>query len=177
VVCYPVTPELYLGYLRGSLGNAGTTHTNAPAFYLLPNELQEGRIYAYGQWSNHSEYLRHARDTEEPTDFLALRYRATEVNVVMKPEDIYWLRVFVTQDGKWLPRQIAGEDIVYDEAGRSHVEVKSPRMYNLIARQPYGTHELRLYVASKGLSVYSFSFGTCEIPADVDRLARGSHDR
>lgn len=114
--------------------------------------------------------MRHTRDTDDAQDLIALRYRATEVNVVMKPEDVYWMRVFVKQDGNWLPREIAGDDITYDDQGRSYVEAKSARMYNLIRHQPYGTHDIRLIVRSRGLSVYSFSFGTCEMPTTGDKL-------
>jgi thiol-disulfide isomerase/thioredoxin len=169
-VCYPITTELYLGRTRGQLGNVGSSVSNGAALFSLPPTLEEGRIYASGEWANQSEYLRHTRDTDEPQDLLALRYRATEVNVVMKPEDIYWLRVFVKQDGNWLPKEIAGADIKYDEKGRSYVEARSARMYNLIGKQPYGTYEIQLIVQSRGLSVYSFSFGTCEIPISGDKL-------
>lgn len=169
-VCYPITTELYLGLTRGQLGNTGSTVSNGAALYDLPGKLEEGRIYASGEWANRSEYLRHTRDTDEPQDFVALRYRATEVNVVMKPEDVYWLRVFVKQDGEWLNKEIAGEDIKYDEKGRSYIEARSARMYNLIAKQPYGSYEIQLIVQSRGLSVYSFSFGTCEIPSKEDKL-------
>ena len=51
-----------------------------------------------------------------------------------------------------------------------HQKVRVPRIYNLIAIEPYGNYELRLCVQEKGLSVYSFSFGTCEIPQNGDRL-------
>ncbi len=88
----------------------------------------------------------------------------------MKPEDIYWLRVFVKQDDAWLRKEIAGEDIKYDDQERSYVEVRSPRMYNLIGRQPYGSYELELIVQSRGLSAYSFSFGTCEMPKNGGSL-------
>jgi thiol-disulfide isomerase/thioredoxin len=169
-VCYPITAELYLGQTRGKLGNTGSDVTNGAALFSLPEKLEEGQIYASGEWANRSEYLRHTRDTDEPQDSLALRYHATEINVVMKPEDIYWLRVFVKQDGEWLRKEIAGADIKFDEEGRSYVEARSPRMYNLIAQQPYGSYELRLIVQSRGLSVYSFSFGTCEMPSTEDRL-------
>jgi thiol-disulfide isomerase/thioredoxin len=163
-VCYPITPELYLGHARGQLGNVENALSNGLALLAIPEQCDEGRVYASGAWANQSEYLRHTRDTDEPQDFLTLRYRATEVNVVMKPEDVYWLRVFVRQDGDWLKKEIAGGDIKYDEQGHSYVEARSARMYNLIGRQPYGTYDLQLIVQSRGLSVYSFSFGTCEIP-------------
>ena len=103
-------------------------------------------------------------------DFLLLHYHATELNVVMKPEAIYWSQVFVQQDGRWLPREIAGADILYDPEGRSYVKADASRMYGLVANQPYGAHELRLLSGGKGLSIYSFSFGTCVIPSGVDRL-------
>jgi thiol-disulfide isomerase/thioredoxin len=169
-VCYLITPELYLGQTRGHLGNAENILSNGLGLLAIPEKRDEGRIYASGAWANESEYLRHTRDTDQPEDFISLRYRATEVNVVMKPEDVYWLRVFVKQDGLWLPKGAAGEDIKYDEQGRSYIEVKSPRMYNLIGRQPYGAYELQLIVQSRGLSIYSFSFGTCEIPKNVGSL-------
>jgi thiol-disulfide isomerase/thioredoxin len=169
-VCYPVTTELYLGETRGRLGNMGSGDSNGAAVFALPEQMEEGLIYAAGEWDSRSEYLRHTRDTDDPQDLIALRYRATEVNVVMKPEDIYWMRVFVKQDGDWLSREIAGEDIKYDDQGRSYVEAKSARMYNLIGKQPYGAHDIRLIVQSRGLSVYSFSFGTCEVPSNQDKL-------
>jgi thiol-disulfide isomerase/thioredoxin len=169
-VCYPITPEVYLAHTSRRLGNVGNGFPNGCQLFTIPERRDEERIYASGAWANQSEYLRHTRDTDEPQDLIALRYRATEVNVVMKPEDIYWLRVFVKQNGLWFPKGVAGEDIKYDEWGRSYVEVKSPRMYNVIGRQPYGTYDLQLIVQSRGLSVYSFSFGTCEIPKNVGSL-------
>lgn len=169
-VCYPVTTELYLGQVRGRLGNAGLGDSNSVGSFTLPNRMEEGLVYAAGEWDNRSEYLRHTRDTDTPRDLIALRYRATEVNVVMKPEDVYWMRVFVKQDGEWLPQEIAGDDIKYDDQGRSYVEARSARMYNLISKQPYGTYDIQLIVQSRGLSVYSFSFGTCEMPSTQDKL-------
>ncbi len=43
-------------------------------------------------------------------------------------------------------------------------------MDNLIGKQPYGRHDIRLIVQSRGLSVYSFSFGACEMPSTRDKL-------
>lgn len=88
VVCYPITPELYLGLTRGKLGNAVDVKTNGPVVYEMPEQPEEGRVYAAGEWENQSEYLRHTRDTDDLIDFIALRYRATEVNVVAQPEEI-----------------------------------------------------------------------------------------
>lgn len=170
-VCYPTTPETYLGTLRGKLGNDEPAPiTNALVRYQAPESRAEGVVYAHGAWSMHDEFIRHADDSETLEESLWLKYRAVEVNVVMKPEGIYWHSVFVEIDGRPVPREVAGQDILYSPEGQSYVKVDAPRMYNLTARQPYGTYELRLSVRGKGLSVYSFSFGTCAIPAGTPRL-------
>ncbi|MEI6084155.1 MAG: redoxin domain-containing protein [Verrucomicrobiota bacterium] len=175
-VCYPATPELYLGRLRGQLANPEVTSTNAIIQFHQPESRVEGKVYATGDWSVHDEYMRHAVDKEHLDDCLTVKYRATEVNIVMKPESIYWMQVFVEQDGHPLRKEIAGSDIRYDAEGRSFVRVDAARMYNVIDKQPYGQSEIRFSVRGQGLSVYSFSFGTCAMPkgADTFRPAKES---
>lgn len=169
LACYPSTPELYLGWVRGRLGNAPESKTNAPVAFSLPSEQVPDVVYAHGVWEIQPEYIRHARDTEQYSSFLHLTYRATEVNVVMKPEEVYWMKVLVTVDGQPVRREHAGADIFYEQDGRSFVKVDQPRMYNLTRDQPYGVYQVRLYPLGRGLSVYSFSFGTCEIPLEQKR--------
>lgn len=169
-VCYPITPELYVGKARGNLANPEASDTNAVVHFRLPTERVEGKIYAEGDWSVHHEYMRHAADEEDLSDALMLKYRATEFNIVMKPESIYWMQVFVELDGKPLSRDIAGTDILFDKEGRSFVKVDDARMYNITNKQPFGLYEARLSVRGKGLSVYSFSFGTCAMPKGGDTL-------
>ena len=166
-VCYVVTPDLYLGRVRGDLGNPEGATTNGIVTFHLPAELEEGVIYAQGDWTVHDDYMRHAVDKDELTDSLALAYRATELNAVMKPEGIYWMQVFVKQDGQPVPKAAAGTDIQYDDAGRSYVKVDTARLYNLTYRQPYQRFEVQLSARGKGLSVYGFSFGTSAVPADA----------
>jgi thiol-disulfide isomerase/thioredoxin len=177
VVCYPVTAEVYLGKLRGKLGNPELIATNAPIRFTLPAERVEGQVYAHGVWSVADEYMRHAADQEHLDDCLLVKYRATELNVVMKPESIYWMEVFVELDGAPIPKAWAGSDVQYTAEGRSFVRVDEPRMYQLISRQPYRAAEARLCVRGQGLSVYSFSFGTCVIPTDAERLRPGGEKR
>lgn len=170
VVCYPTTPELYLGRLRGQLANVERAATNAVILFSWPEPRVEGKVFANGEWSIYDEYMRHAVDKDHLEDGLMLKYRATELNVVMKAEGNYWMQVFVEIDGKPIRRDAAGIDVSYDEEGRSFVRVDVPRMYNVTVKQPYGMYEARLRVRGKGLSVFSFSFGTCAIPRDADTL-------
>ena len=172
-VCYVVTPELYLGRTRGDFGNPEASSTNAIIAFHLPAERDDDVVYAQGDWSVQDEYMRHAVDKDVDSDCLLLKYRAPEFNVVMKPESAYWMQVFIEQDGQPIPKTAAGTDISYDDAGRSFVKVDTARLYNLTRRQPYQTYEARLSVRGKGLSIYSFSFGTSIATAEA--IARHAH--
>ena len=164
-VCYTVTPELYLGRTRGDFGNPEASSTTAIITFHLPEERDYGVVYAQGDWSIHDEYMRHAVDKDDLADCLMLKYQATDLNVVMKPEGVYWMQVFVEQDGRPIPKDYAGTDISYDENGHSFVKIEEARLYNLTHRQPYQNYEVRLSTRGKGLSVYGFSFGTSAIPS------------
>lgn len=60
-ICYPVTPETYLGSLRGRPGQVW---------------------YTEGEWTTHPEYIEHTGDSEDFEDFILLKFEATEVNLV-----------------------------------------------------------------------------------------------
>ncbi|NQU12312.1 redoxin domain-containing protein [bacterium] len=168
--CYPITGELYLGHLRGRLGNEAAVPTNAPTRFTLSDPCPDDTICLTGQWSVQAEYVRHTRNVDELIDAVVVRYRATEINAVLRPDGPYWLQVYAEIDGHWVRREEAGPDVHFDEQGRSYLKVDLPRMYAITADQPYSSHELRLYSRSRGLSVYSFSFGTTVIQPEVDRL-------
>ena len=119
--------------------------------------------------------MRHAVDKDDLTDCLMLKYQAVECNVVMKPESVYWMQVFVEIDGAPVPKDYAGKDIRYDDDGRSFVKMNMARLYNLTRRQPYRSYEVRLSARGQGLSVYGFSFGTSIIPKD-DLQLRSAKD-
>ena len=174
-VCYVVTPELYLGRARNDFGNPEAASTNTIITFHLPAERYIGVVYARGDWSIHDDYMRHAVDKDDLTDCLMLKYQAVECNVVMKPESVYWMQVFVEIDGAPVPKDYAGKDIRYDDDGRSFVKMNMARLYNLTRRQPYRSYEVRLSARGQGLSVYGFSFGTSIIPKD-DLQLRSAKD-
>lgn len=60
-ICYPVTPETYLGSLRGRPGQVW---------------------YTEGEWTIHPEFIEHTGNSEDFEDFILLKFEATEVNLV-----------------------------------------------------------------------------------------------
>jgi thiol-disulfide isomerase/thioredoxin len=166
-VCYPTTPELYVGYERGlaeaTLGNREGYSPGRAILYHDPGSHEDGMIYAQGQWKNTPEAFISARTSRYPRDWIAVRYHAIEANAVMKPEKGAPVRLWIYQDGKPVPEKDRGKDVQADEQGRTFVMVDKPRMYNLLKNAAFGQHELRLAVSQPGLGIYSFTFTSCEI--------------
>jgi thiol-disulfide isomerase/thioredoxin len=158
-VCYPKTPELLLGHEQ--IADAASGDRAASADYEdRGGEHRDGAIYLQGYW-----HLTHdAAVADAGNGYVALRYHAIQVEIVLKPERGP-VRVAVTQDGKPVARGDAGTDIHYDANGNSYVEVDTPRAYEVIMNAQYAPrHDLRLTAQSAGLGVYDFAFESCEVP-------------
>lgn len=167
-VCYPTTPELYVGERGATEGQHGNLTGFQPgltlAFIDSGSPHDDGKIYANGLWTAEPESLRHARTSADLNDYVALRYHALECNAVIKPEDGKPLKVFVTQDGMWVAPPDRGADIQTDQNGRTYLLIDSPRMYHVTRNAKFGTHELRLASKSPDFGIYSFTFSSCEQP-------------
>ena len=161
--CYRTTPELYLGYQRGRIGNAGgfqRQDASQPADYQLPGKLAADAFYLSGPWQSGPESIRAAADSEGEPAGLLVYYTAKEVNLVMAPNGEAQT-VEVLQDGQPVERGDAGEDVRYTESGESVVQVATPRMYNLVRNARIGQHLLQLVTRRAGLECFAFTFVTC----------------
>jgi thiol-disulfide isomerase/thioredoxin len=160
-MCYRPTPEIYAGYLRGSIGNVEGYSPESIVQYDDPDLYLDDRIYAVGNWLNERNSLRHQES--EPGKII-LSYHALEVNGILTPEGERQVEVTVTQNDEYLSTENKGDDIIIDENGRSLVVVTEPRMYSLVKNPRYGEHVLRLEIESNGFSIYSFNFVSSVIP-------------
>ena len=164
------TRELYAGFLR----NAGALRAGYPPYvsnkefysvpgqnlvYKDPGEHKNHHIYLQGEWLNGPEELIHSRKTENYEDYLAINFKAIEVNVVLSIKNQpYNVRVLI--DGRPLALNEAGTDISFDDQGNSFVEVGTSDMYHIVQLPEYSKHELQLSSNSSQLSIYAFTFGS-----------------
>jgi len=160
VVCQSETPELYANPNYDFLANLprGWT-TDQVANCVDRGRHQDGKVYANGAFITRYQSLQHARTTKDLKDYIAIRYHATEVNVVVNRPQNRDYTVYATLDGKPIPKSDQGNDIKYDARG-SYFVVNAPRMYNVI-RGPFGTHGLKLASDSTGFDLYSYTFSGC----------------
>ena len=163
-----LTRELYGGYSRNysSFG----LYVGQPKYYEGPDQVLEyadpgdhanGNLYLHGLWYNGQEELRHARQTENHEDYIALKFSGTSANAVVNPAGTEPFDVQVTLDGRSLRPEEAGPDMVI-EGGRSYFRVDEGRLYEVASLPEYGTHELKLSSNSEDFALFAFTFGAYE---------------
>ena len=166
-----LTRELYAGFDR----NFGAVRSGQTPPYIRhqeyyqrpdmelsfedPGEHVNNFIYLQGLWKTGMESIDHARETRDYEDWIAIKFYATSVNVVMSPEGGEPYAVRITMDGGPLTAEQAGADIMFDDEGNSYVAVDEPDMYRLVSIESFEGHELRLSSNSDDFSVFAFTFG------------------
>ena len=161
-ICFRATPELYAGYLRGSVGNVEGYAPESVLSYSDPGIYLDGRIYADGDWRSERECLRLNGDSGREGHLLA-RYQGLDVQAVLEPEGEKKAEITVRQDNEFLSAN-RGEDVQLDRLGRSYVVVDEPRLYNLVRNREYGEHLIRLSGCGHRFALYGFAFATAVIP-------------
>jgi thiol-disulfide isomerase/thioredoxin len=160
--CYRVTPELYLGYQRGRIGNPTGLVPKQTTNYSDVGPHAEGYFYISGEWTADEEHVMKPWGSKGPSS-VTIKYTAKEVNLVMNPLLGRSCRVAVTQDGEPIAKEDAGEDVAFDESGKGFVDVDSARMYQLVNNREIGSHELTLATGTPGLALYAYTFVSCVV--------------
>ena len=163
------TREIYGGYRRNTSSPQARYIAHAEYYdgqdqtrsYTDPDVHQNQFMYLQGLWTNGSESIRHARETENYEDHIALKFAAITVNAVVNPEGADPFDVRVTIDGRPLSEEEAGPDVVVAD-GDSFFTVTEPRMYEVVALHEYGIHELTLSSNSDDFALFAFTFGSYE---------------
>jgi thiol-disulfide isomerase/thioredoxin len=162
-VCFRPTSELYLGYLRGALGNPEGYNPESTLEYTDPGIYLPERFYATGKWMNERQCLRFDGNEGEDGAIL-LPYQACDVNAVMGSRDGSLCEVIVQQNSQPIPKEISGDDIIQLPKQQSSLFVDIPRMYTIVHNKEFGSHLLKLSTSNPNLEIYSFSFTTSVIP-------------
>ena len=165
------TTELYGGYRRNFGGRAYAGQEeyylgpDASRFYTDTGARAPNKWYLHGEWFNDPEAIVHNRTTTNFEDYIALRFRAMSVNVVLRPEGRQPFEVAVELDGRPLQRSEAGTDVTFPGDGRSVLVVNEARLYEVVSLPDFVERDLTLRANSRDFAVYAFTFGTYESPS------------
>lgn len=160
-VCYRTTPETYLGYLRGHIGNMGQNMPDMEEAFTEKGENRDDVPYLHGHWKVGAEFVEHTKNLATPNEYLSLRYSAFSVNLVMSTANSKTATVVVELDGKPIPADFAGPDVRFNNDGVAEVVVKDARMYRIVNAKLYHKGTLKLKTASGNLRAFAFTFGGC----------------
>jgi thiol-disulfide isomerase/thioredoxin len=163
-VCRRPTPETYLGFARGmNNANAGGEDQTKEVTYVAPADVPVDNFALNGAWQASAESVRHVRAGDGLKDSVELHYQAKAVYLVAGSDDGSARPLYVTQDGKPLPKDAWGVDVKGDSHGRPYIQLARKRMYYVAENPEFGDHTLGLYATTPGVSLYSFTFGNnCE---------------
>lgn len=159
--CGEMTSETYLGYKKSNwwgarLGNREWVTENETRIFKDQGDRAERGFFLQGLWANRAEFLEHARETKDLSDYAGLLYQAREVyTAASAPKGA---RVYVTRDEEPVPEGYRGRDLEVDESGSTYFSPTHARLYYLIEGEDTDLHELKLRPASKNVQLYTVSF-------------------
>ena len=175
------TREIYGGWQRNA-SNTGL-YIAHPQYYDGQGLTQAYRdpgnhlnqfMYLHGLWRSDLEAIAHARETEDYEDYIALRFFARTVNIVLDLEEgVEPFEVEVTIAESLPPDAERGTELAYrplteDEAGehivieggRSYFVVDEPDLYNVVSLPEFGDAELKFSSNSPHFALFALTFGS-----------------
>jgi thiol-disulfide isomerase/thioredoxin len=159
-VCYPATPETYLGYERGHAANAGGLKREQSTAYQDSGGTDPNTWFLQGEWGPKGEYVQHARVTGTYEDYLRLNYQALSVNIVAA-STAGEQKVKVTLDDAPVPPGIRGPD-VREERGETFLYISEPELYSVVSSRQFHGGSLKLWCDSGAVQLFAFTFSGCE---------------
>ena len=175
------TPELFAGWQftaiqkRGGIGQAETYVEAAQASYdaegnpsvvaefETPDSVSPNLIYFQGPWAIGPESARHARITDDFSDYVLLAYSARSVNAVLTSESGQPYKVVVTVNNEYLTEENKGDDVIIGDGGESYLMVTEPRAYKIVEQPSWEEGQyMQLFSMSDNFGLYSFTFGSYE---------------
>ncbi|MEA3492873.1 MAG: redoxin domain-containing protein [Candidatus Margulisiibacteriota bacterium] len=136
-MCFPFTPEIYCGYQRGFLSNKGGFLYNKVKNYTPPKQIPQDSLALKGTFLAMRDYVQ----TDKTGAELMLRFRATEVNVVLNPL-VGNTVVDVLHSGKFL----------------KELSVEKGTMYNLIKSNKAEDGIISIRLKTGAIRAYAFTF-------------------
>lgn len=150
--CAVPTPEIYCGYLRGSIANDLGYAEEVEDAYQAPGIFREGEIALDGAFFSSPEYV----ESREEGATLSVSFHATVVDIVLGL-DKEGANVEILLDDFPLGDDVRGEDVDTE----SHVAVKRSGAYNLIQSRKAIDGVLKIRARQGNFRAYVFTFSGC----------------
>jgi hypothetical protein len=160
-MCYRTTDDLSLGYVHGTFASQEVLVPHEEQAYTQPKESQkEGVAAVQGHWKLEQEYIEHTRELSTWSECLTLVYSGFSVNIVIEPLR-HDAEVCIELDGRPVPEDFFGEDLVRASEGHTKIKLDFPRTYRILDADTYHKGELKIRVNQADIRLYGVFFGGC----------------
>ncbi|MBN1786026.1 MAG: redoxin family protein [Candidatus Methanofastidiosa archaeon] len=150
-----LSPETYLGSKEIMSPKKFSSYKLAhEVAYNDPGDHQDDKAYLEGRWKQFEEFIENEEDVSE---YLVFRFTARSVFAVLSSYTGPGI-VEVLLDNDTVKSEEAGDDIEWDQDGRSIVNVSFSGLYSLVRLKDMEKRELKLVPYQKGLQFYALSF-------------------
>ncbi len=158
-ICYPTSPDTYLGAARGTRKNAQRIVPGSFVDFVDPVHAEQPGVALRGRWKVAEEYV--ANDPTDPGATLSLVFSGVSVHLVAGSDWPEPVELEVQLNGQPVPTQLRGSDLVVRN-DRTLLRLAQPRLHRLIRAQRAIGHGILDLVPSAGsLQAYVFTFGGC----------------
>jgi hypothetical protein len=153
--CGYATADAAVGLRRGSQKHIERTPGGNPTNYLVAS--RQGEVNYSGSWDVERDSMRLSRSNKNFSSFIQVLYRGAQAFALLAPPE-EGSRYYVRQNNLWLHLGNAGDDVQFDDDGRSFIEARQARLYHLTQNQNDSMQALEIIPVNPGSSVYRFSF-------------------
>lgn len=139
-VCFVPTPETYCGYYRGKLTSEQKYKEDGEETYVAPEHIDDDSIALDGTFFTSHEFV----ESREENSSLLLKFRATEVNLVLHPVEDTCV-VSIKLNGRQL----------------KDITITTPTLYNLVQSKDLVEGTLEIVAKQGNFQAYAFTFSGC----------------
>ena len=139
------TPRLVLGHSSGVIEACDSTDFGKYTVYTDSGEKDKGRVYLSGHWKVDEKSVSHEYKGDEA--HIRVIYAGRDAWLLADFEYGEFVKIYIKQDRAYLPTDIWGKDVRYDEMGKPYAHMRYAIPAHIVHNLQYGTHELTLIPA------------------------------
>ncbi len=152
------TPKIELGYTSGSIANCDSSDFGKFAVYTDPGDRKKGVVYLDGRWRVDEKGITCKLDSSYTRARLRVLYSGKAVWLLADFPPGKPPRIYVKQDRSYLPSELWGNDIRFDEMVHPFVLIRYAVPLHIVENKTHGAHQLELIIEDGAATFYYLFF-------------------
>jgi len=155
---YRSTPKIDLGYQDLKIANCDSSDFGRFAAFTDPGERTREVVFLDGRWRIDENSVTCEPDRSYPSGRLRVLYSGKSVWLLADYPKDKPPRIYVKQDRSYLPSELWGNDIRFDELGRPFILIRYAVPVHVVENTEHGAHQLELLIEDGVVTFYYLFF-------------------